>query len=74
MDNKDPEGNEHSISFTRDGVQAKDQQRGRAMWHDSKFCGLNKLALLDDPQGESKLTELVGDSRRDKSLSLMLSL
>jgi hypothetical protein len=59
--------------FTRDWVQVKDQQTRRAIWHGTKFCGLNKLALVDDPQGESKLPEPLGDLKRDKPPAWMLS-
>ena len=59
--------------FTRDWVQVKDQQTGGAIWHDTKFCGLNKLALVDDPQGESKLPEPLGDLKRDMPPAWLLS-
>jgi hypothetical protein len=71
---KDLEVNEHSTSFTRDWVQAKDQPTGRGIWRGTNFCGLNKLALVDDPEGESKLPEPFGDLKREKPLALMLSL
>jgi len=58
-----------SESWSRDGVQGFDKVTREPSWYGREFCGLNRLVLAGNPQGESPLQE-----REEGSLMLSMYL
>lgn len=61
-----------SQTWTKGGVQGLDASNGEPLWYGTEFCGLNKLVLAGNPQGESVLEEKAKDGYRFM-LSMYLS-
>lgn len=59
-----------TVSYAKDIVQASDEETGKKLWYAKDFCGLKRLVIANNPQGESPLSELRGASL---ALSVYLS-